>query len=84
MEDDKEMYEAFIKMWKMVDIMYDAYEEWEKERVENDAPSTLSNEQSSPSSYSHHSNEEINKRLQGDNAKLKVLLWEEKEEKKWL
>ena len=68
------MYEAFLQMSKMVDIMHEAYKEWEKERVENDAPSTPFNEQSSPSSYSHHSNEEINKRCQEDNTKLKMLL----------
>ena len=69
MEDDKDMYDAMVRMSKMVDIMYGAYEkrieEEEKERSENDASSTSSSayaSSSSPSSYSHHSNEEIKDR----------------------
>ena len=61
-------------MSKMVDIVHEAYKECEKERVENDGSSTPSNEQSSLSSYSHNSSEEINKRIQVDNTKLKMLL----------
>jgi len=68
MEDDKEIYEAFLRMSKMVDIMYEAYEkrieEEEKKIAENNAPSTPSSEHSSPSLSSHHSNEENNQSLQ--------------------
>ena len=46
MEDDKYMYEAMLRMSKLVDIMYDAYEkrieEEEKEISKNDALSTSS------------------------------------------
>ena len=75
------MYETFLRISKMVDIMYEAYEKREKERAENDAPSTPSNVHSLPSSSSHHSNEEINYSLQADHAELKIILREDKEDK---
>ena len=82
MENGKDMYEATLRMSKMVDIMYDTYErrieKEEKEESEINVSSTPSSEYSFPSPYSHHSNEEINLILQADNTELKVLLLEEK------
>ena len=66
MEDEKDLYETFYKMANMVHLMHADYEEkmereeWEKERVEDDAPSPYSNDYSSSSSSSHNSDEEIN------------------------
>lgn len=65
MEDDIDMYEVFGRMSKMVDILYAVYkekmerDEWEKERAEDDAPSTPSSVHSNSSSSSHHLDEEI-------------------------
>ena len=70
------MYEAMLRISKMVDMMYEAYEIWEKVKEESNASSTYS----SPSS--HHSYEKINHSLQVDNVELKFLLREEKEDKK--
>ena len=81
-EDGKDMYEVMLKMSKMVDMMYEAHERREKEEAESDASSTSSSEYSMASLYSHHLNEEINHSLQADNFKLKVILREEKEDKK--
>jgi len=56
------MYETFLRMSKMVDIMYEAYEKRGKEeakRLERNASSTSSSVHSLPSSSSHHLNEEI-------------------------
>ena len=64
----------------MVDIMYAYYEEkmvseeWEKERAEDDAPSTPSSVHSSSLSSSHHSYEDTNQSLQAENAELRRLL----------
>jgi len=69
MEDERDMYEAFYRMSKMVDIIYESYEEkmareeWEKERVEEDFLSTPLSVHSSSSSPFHHSNEEISQSL---------------------
>lgn len=86
MENNRDLYEDLLKMERMVDVMYADYEEkmereeWEKERAENDAPSTPSSEHSSSSSSSHHSDEEINRSLQAENVELRRLLREEKED----
>ena len=82
MENGKYMYEAMLNMSKMVDMMYEAHERWDKEEVESDASSTSSSKYSSPSLSSHHSNEEINYSLQVDKIELKMLLWEDKDDKK--
>ena len=80
MENDKETHETFLQMYKMVDIMYGAYEkrrEEETERSESDASSTSS---SAYASYSLPSlNEEINESLQEENVELRRLMREEKE-----
>ena len=55
-------------------------EERDKERAKGDAPSPSSSEYTSPSSSSYHSNEEINQSLQAENAKLRRILQEAKEE----
>jgi len=66
MEYDKEMHEAFLRMSRMVDIMYGVYEkirEEEKGRSKRHASSTSSYAYASyspPCSSSHPSNEEIN------------------------
>jgi len=65
MENDRDN-ESFYRMSKMVYIMYASYEEkmtreeWEKEREKDNAPSTPLSVHSSSSSFSHHSDEEIN------------------------
>ena len=66
MENNRDLYKDLLRMACMVDIMYADYEEkmereeWGKEKVEDDAPSSPSSEHSYSSSSSHHSDEEIN------------------------
>lgn len=76
------MYQILLRISKMVDMMYEAYERWEKEEAKRNASSTPSSEYSFPSLSSHHLNEEINYILQEDNVELKMILREEKEDKK--
>lgn len=75
MENDKKMHETFLRMSKMVDIMYEAYEkqrEEETERLESDVSSTSFG---ADAFYSLPcSNEEINQRLQEENVELIRLL----------
>lgn len=86
MDNYRDIYEDLLKMAHMVYLMYAYYEEkmareeHEKERVEDNASSPYSSDYSFTSSYSHHSNEEINRSLQEENAELRRLL-QEKEEK---
>jgi len=88
--ENKDLYEDILRMACMVDIMYANYEEKmvreerEKEIAEAYVTSTPSSEQSYSSSYSHHSEEEINLSLQVENVELRRLLREEKEEKQIL
>ena len=80
MEDDRDKYETFLGMSKMVDKMYAAYEEKisreerEKERVEDGAPFIPSSAHSSSSSSSCHLDEDIVQILQEENVELRRLL----------